>query len=174
MAEATHLLGLPVKHKPKDIKPQGTGSGLDADKVDGKHASDLGHQAKTVKGTTDISTTVKYPNFVDMAQMSITITTGANPVLILFSCGVNTNKKRAYARLLIDGSVEAGTGFGQKDSTRITNGTMAFNILKTLSSGEHTIKVQWCVDAFDNIVYCYPNSSPSLYHRQLTVIELKS
>jgi len=42
MAEATHLLGLPLKHKPKDIKPQGTGSGLDADKVDGLHASEIG------------------------------------------------------------------------------------------------------------------------------------
>jgi hypothetical protein len=30
------------KHKPKDIKPQGMGSGLDADKVDGLHASDIG------------------------------------------------------------------------------------------------------------------------------------
>jgi len=42
MAEATHLLGLPLKHKPKDIKPQGAGSGLDADKVDGLHANELG------------------------------------------------------------------------------------------------------------------------------------
>jgi len=42
MAEATHLLGLPLKHKPKDIKPQGAASGLDADKVDGLHASELG------------------------------------------------------------------------------------------------------------------------------------
>lgn len=42
MAEATHLLGLPKKHKPKDIKPQGAGSGLDADKVDGLHASEIG------------------------------------------------------------------------------------------------------------------------------------
>ena len=42
MAEATHLLGLPRKHKPKDIQPQGEGSGLDADKVDGLHASELG------------------------------------------------------------------------------------------------------------------------------------
>jgi len=42
MAEATHLLGLPLKHKPKDIKPQGAGSGLDADKVDGLHASEIG------------------------------------------------------------------------------------------------------------------------------------
>lgn len=42
MAEATHLLGLPKKHKPKDIKPQGAGSGLDADTVDGLHASEIG------------------------------------------------------------------------------------------------------------------------------------
>jgi len=42
MAEATHLLGLPLKHKPADIQPQGAGSGLDADKVDGLHASEIG------------------------------------------------------------------------------------------------------------------------------------
>ena len=36
MAEEFH------KHKPKDIKPQGENSGLDADTVDGKHASELG------------------------------------------------------------------------------------------------------------------------------------
>jgi len=42
LAEATHLLGLPLKHKPKDIKPQGHNSGLDADKVDGLHANELG------------------------------------------------------------------------------------------------------------------------------------
>ncbi len=29
------------KHKPRDIKPQGAGSGLDADEVDGLHASEL-------------------------------------------------------------------------------------------------------------------------------------
>jgi hypothetical protein len=43
MAEATHLLGLPVKHKPSDIKPQGAGSGLDTDMVDGCHAGILGN-----------------------------------------------------------------------------------------------------------------------------------
>lgn len=41
MAETTHLLGLPRKHKPKDIEPQGAGSGLDADMLDGKHLSQL-------------------------------------------------------------------------------------------------------------------------------------
>jgi hypothetical protein len=41
-AEAIHLLKLPLKHKPTDISPQGSGSGLDADMVDGKHASELG------------------------------------------------------------------------------------------------------------------------------------
>jgi hypothetical protein len=42
LAEATHLLGLPRKHKPGDIQPQGAGSGLDADKVDGLHAAEIG------------------------------------------------------------------------------------------------------------------------------------
>jgi len=39
---AEHLLGLPTKHKPKDIKPQGAGSTLDADLLDGLHASEIG------------------------------------------------------------------------------------------------------------------------------------
>jgi hypothetical protein len=30
------------KHKPKDVKPQGALSGLDADKLDGFHASEIG------------------------------------------------------------------------------------------------------------------------------------
>jgi hypothetical protein len=41
-AEAIHMLKLPLKHKPSDIKPQGHGSGLDADTVDGLHAAELG------------------------------------------------------------------------------------------------------------------------------------
>lgn len=41
-AEAIHFLRLPLKHKPADISPQGEGSGLDADTVDGKHASEIG------------------------------------------------------------------------------------------------------------------------------------
>jgi len=41
LAETTHLLGIPAKHKPKDIKPQGAGSGLDADMCDGLHASEI-------------------------------------------------------------------------------------------------------------------------------------
>jgi hypothetical protein len=41
-AEAIHALKLPLKHKPSDIKPQGHGSGLDADTVDGLHASQIG------------------------------------------------------------------------------------------------------------------------------------
>jgi hypothetical protein len=56
MAEVTHLLNLPLKHKPKDIKPQGAGSTLDADMVDGKHASELGggpHVITHVKGGSD-------------------------------------------------------------------------------------------------------------------------
>lgn len=44
MAEVTHLLGLPLKHRPEDVSPQGSGSGLDADKVDGKHASEIQSQ----------------------------------------------------------------------------------------------------------------------------------
>ncbi len=40
-AESIHLLNLPLKHRPADISPQGTGSGLDADKLDGLHANQI-------------------------------------------------------------------------------------------------------------------------------------
>ena len=51
MAEAIHLLSLPLKHKPSDISPQGASSGLDADKVDGLHASYL-EQVSTLPSVT--------------------------------------------------------------------------------------------------------------------------
>ncbi|MEM3617295.1 MAG: hypothetical protein QXJ31_05215 [Candidatus Bathyarchaeia archaeon] len=58
MAEATHLLCLPRKHKPSDIQPQGEGSGLDADKLDGLHAYQIQsqpgpHVSTHAKGGTD-------------------------------------------------------------------------------------------------------------------------
>ncbi len=57
MSEA-HLLRLPLKHKPKDISPQGHQSGLDADKLDGLHASEIQtqpgpHVATHAKGGVD-------------------------------------------------------------------------------------------------------------------------
>jgi hypothetical protein len=54
-AEAIHMLKLPLKHKPEHISPQGSGSGLDADKVDGLHASELG--ADTVVSETSFDQT---------------------------------------------------------------------------------------------------------------------
>lgn len=176
MAEATHLLGLPVKHKPGDIKPQGHNSGLDADKVDGKHASELGggavHQALTVKGTTDISISGTSSPWTDMSQMSITITTGNNPVLIVFTCSIVCSGQRVATRLLIDGVVEAGAGMGHAYD-RTNHGNVNINILKTLSAEEHTIKIQW-KKLGGLTAYNRPATQGDYEHRQLTVIELKS
>ncbi|MEM3463620.1 MAG: hypothetical protein QXL91_02030 [Candidatus Bathyarchaeia archaeon] len=54
----THLLKLPIKHKPSDIHPQGHNSGLNADKLDGLHASEIQsqpgpHVSTHAKGGTD-------------------------------------------------------------------------------------------------------------------------
>lgn len=173
MAEATHLLGLPVKHKPGDIKPQGAGSGLDADKVDGKHANDLGHQALTANGTTDASTTST--NFVDMPDMSITITTGANPILILFSAACElikaaTGYTYGYFRLKIDSDNYNIGAYGQ-EADRTHNFAVVLSKLITLSAGEHTIKVQWKARS-GNTLRNWANLGS--VHRSLTVLELKN
>jgi len=79
-------------------------------------AEDIGHQVKVVIQTADVSTTS--PNFVDIPNMSIILTTGANPVLIIFSCStyMDVNSSWACSRLLIDGVVQdaGSSGLGIK------------------------------------------------------------
>jgi len=64
------------KHKPKDIKPQGSGSTLDADKVDGLHASEIGGGGGTDErikvSASDITTDYLQPKLV--AGTGITLT----------------------------------------------------------------------------------------------------
>lgn len=305
MAEATHLLGLPRKHKPRDIKPQGAGSGLDADKVDGLHASELGgggphasshetgggdkvhfadlerndadatlHDALTSAphisqaekdkihdrlhaldssldhsgiitdaqhgdkttipnahhsrnhnlGATDHpdvliaspsndevltyeSATSKWKNkgvnvsshqvgaviqssdvatsstsFVDIPNISITLTTGANKVLIIFSCTfyLETQSNWANSRLLIDGVVQdagsSGLGIKGKFGVPAANsdlvcGCLDFATIKTLTAGSHTFKVQWKSDAGQTLS-C--RAASGYEHMVFAVVELKN
>lgn len=132
------------------------------------------HQSQNVKGTTDISTTST--SFVDMSEMSITMTTGNNPVLILFSCSCMLEKSDVGAymtRLLIDDVTEAGAR--ESDNSKIgAYGSLAICHLKTLSAASHVIKVQWCVVGVGTVtVRNRPASYPNFDHRILTVIELK-
>lgn len=123
------------------------------------------HQALQAEGTSDISTSST--TFVDMADMSVTITTGNNPVLIIFSVSVDNSISGTYLVIDIDGVDERGASVA--DSGMYWVGTQA--VLKTLSAGSHTIKGQWKVDSGTS--YCYATTEPDKEHRRLIVIELK-
>ncbi|MEG4854342.1 polymer-forming cytoskeletal protein [Microcoleus sp. B5-D4] len=108
-----------------------------------------------VVATNPISTTSA--TFVDLADMSLTVTaSGNNSLLILFKMGgvqgsggkLNpTGLTRAKFRLLIDDVQKAFSW----DEFNFTGGWslrgISLNWIETLSSGQHTIKVQWSSDA---------------------------
>jgi len=154
-----------------DALPWGSGGGLDADKLDGKHLSEIGHQALTAIGTTNVSTSST--EFVDMPGMSITITTGNNPVLILFSFSGFVDGYWGDFQLLLDGSVLSKAKHGEDYSPRSIGVSVTFMRLQTLSAGSHTIKVQWRVSNAGRTLYNNV-SAGNWFHRELTVIELKA
>lgn len=103
---------------------------------------------QTVGTTLDPTTTST--DFVDLPEMSITITTGANPVLILFT-GVFSNKmacKGCIITLVIDGT-EVAPRYRRTcaSSTADAMGIITLACIEELSTGTHTIKIQWKIDA---------------------------
>jgi len=125
-------------------------------------------QAVGVKRIADTSTSST--TWVDVPDMTINITTGNNPVLILFSMNiyhVKTASGSVRVRLLVDGADEAT--WEQFDYTASSAWySCPITVLKFLSAGAHTINVQWSVDtgtAYNPATFGY---------RSLTVIELKN
>jgi len=157
------------------------------------------HQVKNVIQTSDVSTSSS--TFVDIPNMNITLTTGANKALIIFSCSVymDVGSNWACSRLLIDEVVQdAGTSglgikgkMGAPGATKnqvinvynpneefIGSGTFVgdiaiaildFSTIKTLTAGQHTIKVQWRSDAGTGL-YC--RAATGYEHMNLIIIEL--
>jgi len=99
---------------------------------------------KVVTGTTDIGTNSVTP--VDMTGMTMTITTGNNPVLILAHVPVGFDgsevNNQAWVFLVVDDDYKAGFRVDY-----VTRYDLLGNIawLGALSAGEHTIKLQWYV-----------------------------
>jgi hypothetical protein len=129
--------------------------------------TDLAENAVTrtyqVSSVGDASTTSS--SWVDIPEMSVTITTDGGPVLIMFSGNFETSpdNRRVYIQVSIDGTLkDASTRFAQTYATWITHGT---SWLETLSPGAHTISIQWVVVDAGSTVYTR--------HRAMQVIELK-
>lgn len=105
-------------------------------------------------------------SFVDMPNMSITLTTGAFPLLILFSTRASNSTSGALDRcvIVIDGVIKTYLHGKSPTADAGADGhELAGQWLETVSAGPHTIKIQWAV------------GSGTFYaaQRQLTVIELK-
>jgi len=155
-------------------------TGKDADKLDGKHLSEIGHQVQTAIQGSDVGTTSTY--FVDIPNMTITLSTKANNVLIIFSCTAYFESLGNFAcsRLLIDGQPpDAGSsGLGIKGkfgapaaSGDLQTGCLDFITMKTLAEGSHTFKVQWRTDAGATL-WC--RAATGYEHMVLVVMELKN
>jgi len=130
------------------------------------------HQVGYVEGTTDISTTSI--GYVDMDEMTVTLTTGANRVLVIFSCCVYMDVTDTVGgfRVTVDGAT--GTTLHVPAPTQAANvivGVFVFDT-KVMTAGSHTFKAQW--RRYIGTGTIYQTSVTPAYRRKLTVIELLS
>jgi hypothetical protein len=103
------------------------------------------YQSQTVTRDTQVST--NSTSLVDLTDMSITLTTTGGDLLILFSDSSQNNTSGQTTRyaILVDGV--------QKQAGTFINGTTGaypaiiqlHHLEKSLSSGSHTVKIQWRV-----------------------------
>lgn len=117
-------------------------------------------------GTTDVNTTST--TFVDMPDMTVTMTTSGNPIEINFSAGVGSTTANAVGlyRIQIDG-ITVGT----QTKVRVDNATIGGNAnliwTATPVAGQHTVKVQWSTD----MGTLYNRAAAGSEHRTLIVKE---
>ena len=99
------------------------------------------HQSAKAEATGSQTTTSA--TYADMAGATVTITTGANPVLILFTCSVknDTLDKNMYIIIDIDGT---DVGEYRTHSSVVSRLFSLSTIwLQTMSAASHTFKIQW-------------------------------
>ena len=99
---------------------------------------------------TSVDITTTSTSLVDLTGASITLTTGANPVLIGFSVVVNENSAANVTfNVDIDGTLQMGTiGLSEAHGGTGINMMQTF-VIRTaaLTAASHTIKIQWLVTA---------------------------
>ncbi len=114
--------------------------------VAGTTTSSVGRllQYSVASGTTDITTTST--SFVDMTEMSITLTTGDSTLDISFFAGVanaTTGKVNTY-QILVDGTSYIVAK--SRIDTASIGSPIALGWMINVTAGSHTVKVQWKVD----------------------------
>jgi hypothetical protein len=90
------------------------------------------------------NTTTTSGTFVDL--LTLTITTGANAVLVHFSVSVNNNdlfaQQQQQFQLLVDGVATRGCSVRSINSNHANSGGLVYKT-GVLTAGSHTFKIQW-------------------------------
>ena len=128
---------------------------------------------------TDVGTTSA--TYATPGNQSITITTGACKLLILFSGNIQITQTNGLADLEAIVSLKVGGSYvaGTRIHRIVTAGTvgtltqaLAINRLESLAAGEHTIAIWWKRVSATTQMVCSANSSPAYYHMTLIAVEL--
>lgn len=135
-------------------------------------------QVKTFELAADVNTTSA--SLVDITGVTITLTTGANKLLILatMSGDIYRTSEGAGAvgqvTLNIDTVDEIGSGVGKNDTPQGVNDywAAAITMLESVSAGEHTIKLRWRQQTGGTLIRCSATTWKDHQHCTLTVIEL--
>jgi len=124
-------------------------------------------QMNTATNASDLTTTST--SYVDITGMSITLTTGANRVLVGFS-GIGYNDTTASLldfTVDIDGSAADGIiSFAQSVANYRSNVSFTY-LSSVLTAASHTIKIQWKVSANTG------NLRGAIYTTKMWVTEMK-
>lgn len=135
---------------PSAISPQGEGSGLDADMIDGLHASELQNSVAAPQPNravaTTISPTTQADAYTDIPEMSVTMSTAENSVVLVhFSSSFthDSDHLESFVALNVDGTVETQSE-REFSIPGIEWMTVELDFLKTgLAPGPHTFTIQW-------------------------------
>jgi len=114
----------------------------------------LGHSRVSL---TSGNITTTSTSLADLTGATVTFTTGANPIHVSFAAtwAQSTTGQTAYFNILVDGAAQFGTNGLIYDATAAGYGLSVSCAFDTaaLSSGSHTIKVQWKVSAGTGTIY---------------------
>ncbi|MFH2047740.1 MAG: hypothetical protein ABIK92_21655 [Pseudomonadota bacterium] len=131
-------------------------------------------QILSVSPTSDISTSST--TFVDMPEMSITLTTGNSILLIFWNATLYSNLDSVWVTVetQLDG-IAIGSHFGGSNTSRDgvfynTVDSSGGHAVATVQSGTHTVKLLWKVNS--GIGYNKAAYKPDYYGRTITVIEV--
>jgi len=106
-------------------------------------------QTAFVNITSNVSTTST--TYVDLAPLTITLTTSTHPIEVHFSgtVGILSNRASVGFQLMVDG-VAVSNGLGRVQISGNPAYTTSIGIVYksgVLSSGSHTVKIQWKTSA---------------------------